>query len=111
MCYNETAAAQCPWQGDRVGSGKNAVEQPGKGKGSLSMIVACTCTHTCNIRIKMASAPLYYTGCMSRMSLYHSVLPKGRSTFPSALAPSALVPNAIIVARLNLLSHSKMQPL
>ena len=43
--------------------------------------------------------------------VYHSVLPKGRSMFPSALAPSALVPNAIIVARLSLLSHSKMQPL
>ena len=36
---------------------------------------------------------------------------KGDATFPSALAPCALVPNAIIVARLNLLSHSKMQPL
>ena len=74
---------------------KNAGEQPGKGKSSQSMIVACKCTYTSDIR----------------MALYHSVLPKGRSMFPSALVLSALVPNAIIVARLNLLSHSKRQPL
>ena len=66
--YNETAAAQGPWHRDRAVSSKDdAVEESGTGKYAQSIIAACTCTHTCNIRIKMASARFYYTGCMSMM--------------------------------------------
>ena len=50
---------------------KNAVEESDIGEYAQSIIAACTCTHTSNIRIKMASARFYYTGCMSMMSLYH----------------------------------------
>ena len=54
-----------------VSSKKNAVEESGIGEYAQSINAACTCTHTSNIRIKMAFARLYYTGCMSMMSLYH----------------------------------------
>ncbi|KAI7880601.1 hypothetical protein K492DRAFT_195062 [Lichtheimia hyalospora FSU 10163] len=62
---------------------KNAVEQSGNGSGRLW---------------------LGYTviGCSSRMSMYQSVLPNGRSMFPSARAPSALVPNALMLQGLSL---------
>ncbi|KAI7882015.1 hypothetical protein K492DRAFT_176643 [Lichtheimia hyalospora FSU 10163] len=53
------AAAEGQFQEDPVGSGKE-----------------CSCAIW--QRIWKASAWLYYIGCMSRMSLYHSVLPKGR---------------------------------
>ncbi|KAI7873652.1 hypothetical protein K492DRAFT_175536 [Lichtheimia hyalospora FSU 10163] len=66
---------------------KNVVEQSGKGSGRFPL--------DCTI-----------IGCTLRMSLYQSVLPKGRRNVPQCFSTKC-----DHVARLNLLSHSKMQPL
>ncbi|KAI7878668.1 hypothetical protein K492DRAFT_170626, partial [Lichtheimia hyalospora FSU 10163] len=54
-------------------------------------------------RIKMASAWLYYYCCMSRMSLYQSVLPKGRRNVPQCFSTQCFSTKCDHVARLNLL--------
>ncbi|KAI7875684.1 hypothetical protein K492DRAFT_173157 [Lichtheimia hyalospora FSU 10163] len=60
----------------------NAVEQPGKGYGRL--LLGCT-----------------IIGCSSRMSLYQSVLPKGRRNVPQCFSTQCFSTKCDQVARLN----------
>ncbi|KAI7876983.1 hypothetical protein K492DRAFT_172070 [Lichtheimia hyalospora FSU 10163] len=71
---------------------KNAVEQPGKESRWLLL-------------------GYIIIGCSSRLSLYHSVLPNGRRNVPQCFSTQCFSTRCDHVARLNLLSHSKMQPL
>ncbi|KAI7875858.1 hypothetical protein K492DRAFT_198906 [Lichtheimia hyalospora FSU 10163] len=78
------ATAQGPRHGDRFGSGKRI--------------------QLCDLR--KASARLYYYWMHVKDALYQSVLPKGRRNVTQCFSTKC-----DHVARLNLLSHSKMQPL
>ncbi|KAI7874536.1 hypothetical protein K492DRAFT_174355, partial [Lichtheimia hyalospora FSU 10163] len=71
---------------------KNAVEQSSKGSGRLWL--GCT-----------------IIGCTSRVSLYQSVLPKGRRSVSQCFSTQCFSTKCDQVGRLNLLSHSRMQPL